>query len=99
MARFDLYARPEASGFLLDCQAELLCDLNTRLVVPLLPAAEAPRPASRLNPTFEVEGLAVVMVTQFAAAIPARELRTRMGSLANRQEEILNALDVLISGV
>lgn len=99
MARFDVYARSGQRGFLLDCQADLLSDLNTRFVVPLLLATEAPRPAKQLNPLFEVQGTAVVMVTQFAAAIPVRELGEHAGSLAGRQEQILNALDMLISGV
>ena len=98
MARFDVYARPGSPGFLLDCQAELLSDLNTRFVVPLLPEAAAPRPAAQLNPVFEIGGLEVVMVTQFAAAISARELGEPVGTLAGRQREILNALDMLISG-
>lgn len=99
MARFDVHSRPDGRpGFLLDCQADLLGDLNTRFVVPLLPEAEAPRPASRLNPLFEIGGKRVVMVTQFAAAIPARELGERAGSLAERQDDVLNALDMLISG-
>lgn len=73
MAKFDVHARHGGPGYLLDCQADLLCDLNTRFVVPLLPAEEAPRPAGRLNPVFEVRGQRVIMVTQFASAVLARE--------------------------
>lgn len=98
MARFDVYARRGAAGFLLDCQADLLSELNTRLVVPLLPEAAAPRPAARLNPLFSVRGEKVVMVTQFAAAIPVRELGERVGSLLSEQDAIGNALDMLICG-
>lgn len=98
MAKFDVYARQGASGFLLDCQADLLSELNTRLVVPLLPEQHAPKPAGRLNPIFEVRGQRVVMVTQFAAAIPVRELGEHAGSLLPEQDAIGNALDMLISG-
>ena len=98
MARFDVYARHGQSGFLLDCQADLLGELNTRLVVPLLPEATAPRPARRLNPIFEIGGERLVMVTQFASAIPVRELGTLLGSLTAREHEIGNALDMLING-
>ena len=42
MARFDVYRNPEGSGYLLDVQADLLSDLNTRVVVPLIPAELAP---------------------------------------------------------
>ena len=97
MAKFDVYARPGA-GLLLDCQADLLSDLNTRFVVPLLPEAEAPRPAGRLNPVFMIEGERVVMATQYASPVATRELGAKVASLASEQDEIGNALDMLISG-
>lgn len=97
-ARFDVYARRGEGGFLLDCQADLLSDLNTRFVVPLLSEADAPRPATRLNPIFEIGGTRTVMVTQYASAIPVRELGELVASLAAREHEIVNALDMLIVG-
>lgn len=98
MAKFEVYARRDGPGFLLDCQADLIGDLNTRFVVPLLPEAEAPRPAARLNPLLDVQGQRVVMVTQFAAAVPSKELGDPVGSLLAEQDPIGNALDMLISG-
>ena len=52
MAKFDVYRQKLGGCHVLDCQADLLSDLNTRLVVPLLPIGEAPKPAIRLNPIF-----------------------------------------------
>jgi len=98
MAKYDVFARRGAAGFLLDCQADLLTDLNTRFVVPLLPEADAPRPARRLNPVFDIGRDRYVMVTQYASAIPARELGERVLSLDERADEIGNALDMLIVG-
>ncbi|MFN7399153.1 MAG: CcdB family protein [Sandaracinobacter sp.] len=100
MARFDLFARADSGlGYLLDCQADLLAHLNTRLVVPVLPVDDAPKPARGLNPLFEIDGTAHVMVTQFAAAVLVTELGGRVVSLAERDTEIGSALDLLISGV
>jgi toxin CcdB len=98
MARFDVYAAPEDDGFLLDTQANLLSRLSTRVVVPLLPMDRAPAPADRLNPRFEVNGLSVVMATQFMAALPASELREPVASLEHRREEVLAAIDFLHQG-
>jgi toxin CcdB len=98
MAKFDVYRRGDGPGYLLDCQADLLDGLNTRLVVPLLPPEDAPKPAARLNPLLEIEGRAVVMVTQFAAAVLVRELGEQAGSLLEEQDAIGLALDMLISG-
>jgi toxin CcdB len=98
MAKFDVYPMSQGGGYLLDCQADLLNDLNTRLVVPLLPSDAAPKPAARLNPVFEIRGEPHVMVTQFAAAVPVSELSTRTMSLAEHDLAIGNALDMLVSG-
>jgi toxin CcdB len=99
MAKFDVLRRRSGAGYLLDCQADLLGQLNTRFVVPLLPAESAPRPAARLNPTFELESQPHVMMTQLAAAVLVAELGEKVGSLIDRDVEISNALDILISGV
>jgi toxin CcdB len=98
MAKFDVYRLGGDGAYVLDCQADLLRDLNTRLVVPLLPLEEAPAPASRLNPIFEARGKRLVMMTQFAATVPVSELKTPLLSLDDQAIAIGNALDVLISG-
>lgn len=98
MAKFDVY-RGRADGvLLLDCQADLLDDLSTRLVVPLLVEQDAPRPAARLNPVFELNEQRYVMVTQFAAAILVRDLGERIVSLISEQDRVNLALDMLITG-
>lgn len=97
MARFDVHPGAEGLGYLLDCQADLLRHLDTRVVVPLIPAEGLPR-ASRLNPVFEVEGKAVVMSTQLIFAIPVRHLEGRITSLSREHVAIVNALDMLITG-
>ena len=99
MARFDLYERPGAPGYLLDLQSDLLGGLNTRVVAPLLPIAEAPRPAARLNPIFEIDGQRYVMLTQFMAAIPRAELQRRTGSLAHAHDAVMHAVEVAFTGV
>ena len=52
MARFDVHRRRDAAGYLLDCQADLLSDLTTRFVVPLLPLHAAPRRQIGSTPCF-----------------------------------------------
>lgn len=99
MARFDVYENCFGPGLLLDCQADLLSHLNTRLVAPLLPPEEAPRPALRLNPAFDVGGRRYLMVTQYAGAVELRELGAKVASLADQGREIMMALDFLLTGV
>ena len=99
MAQFDVHANPNGPGLLLDCQSDLLSDLETRLVIPLLPPEVAPKPCGRLNPAFDIRGERFVMVTQYGAALELRELGLKLASLADRHIEIVGALDVLITGV
>ena len=86
-------------GLVIDCQANLLGHLNTRFVVPLIKREQAPAAAGRFNPLFAIGGVEHVMVTQFASAVERRELSGAVTSLADRSFEILDALDVLVSGV
>ena len=97
MARFDVHVGARGKGYLLDCQTDLLSHLETRVVVPLLPAKGLPA-ATRLNPVFEIEASPVVMSTQLIFAIPVEHLGRRVASLAKEHLTILNALDMLISG-
>lgn len=99
MARFDAWPNPGGAGFLLDVQADLVRDLNTRVVVPLMPKAAAPLPAARLNPVFVLDGEAHVMATQFLSAVPTSLLRGTPVALAAEAEAITAALDFLLTGV
>lgn len=96
MARFDVHRRLDGSGYLLDLQANILRDLNTRFVAPLLPPNEAPRPAERLNPVFTFEGQPHIMVTQFAGAVRVSDLGPCVGNLLSEDTTIVAALDMLI---
>ncbi|MFH7326769.1 CcdB family protein [Desulfurivibrio sp. C05AmB] len=98
MARFDVCKNPDGEGFLLDIQADLLSHLNSRVVVPLLPAAIAPQPARILNPCFTIAGESLVMSTQFMAAVPANILRTPIASLQAERDAIVAAVDFLMQG-
>lgn len=98
MARFSVYRNPDATGFLLDVQANILDHLNTRVVVPLMPLSIAPTPAKGLNPVFNVTGEPMVMVTQFMAAVPTSLLKFPESSLELSRNEITAALDFLLQG-
>lgn len=98
MAKHDVYSNPDGAGFLLDVQTDLLDGLNTSVVVPLMPRGDAPVSADRLNPSFQIEGAEVVMVTQFLAAVPASILSTPIANLSNQFSDITNALDMVFQG-
>lgn len=98
MARFDVYRNPEGDGYLLDVQANLLTHLNTRIVVPLMLPAGAPKPAKGLNPEFMIGDTAVVMITQFLSAVPTSMLKEPVATLDQHHTKIVDAIDLALQG-
>ena len=104
MAQFDVYINPNPDTrklipYLLDIQADLLDTLSTRVVVPLILAEEMGQAAKQLNPQFKIKGTAVVMSTAELAGIANRSLGDKVASLKNKRDEIIAALDLLITGI
>lgn len=79
-------------------QADLFQAIETRVVVPLLPVDRTPPPMQRLNPVLNVEGEAVVMITQNLAAVPRRELGEVRPNMSEQADAIREALDMLFIG-
>ena len=98
MAKYDVYAGLDGAGLLLDVQADLLDRLNTRVVVPLMPLQDAPKPAKRLNPVFAIDGSEYAMVTQFLSAVPRSVLREPVANLRDEFAAITDAIDMLTQG-
>ena len=99
MARFDVHE--VRGGLALDCQSDRLSQLPTRFVVPLEPANPVLIIDHWLNPTFTIREQPMVLVTQLAGTIPARELGGWVASLAADREQltIQRALDTLLTDV
>jgi toxin CcdB len=100
MARFDVYANPEAAErkhtpYFLDVQNDYIDELATRVMVPLRREAMfGPRPR-KLNPLLAFAADAVVLDTAALGAVPLSELRKPVGHLRDARVEILEALDTL----
>ena len=97
MARFDVLQLKDGA-LVLDCQADVLSDLRTRFVVPLFPAAASRFVADRLNPVLHLPGGEYVMGTQGAGTIEVREIERTTVSLVEAESQIMNALDMLLTG-
>jgi toxin CcdB len=81
----------------IDCQADLLAQLQSRFVIPLMSPDHGPQRAARLNPLFNVEGVKMAMYTQYAGAMQKNELGPIVASLNDHDTEILAAIDMLIT--
>ncbi|BBO84557.1 CcdB family protein [Desulfosarcina ovata] len=103
MAQFDVYENPNAETnqtvpYLLDIQSDLLDNLATRVVVPLVDAGIAGKPILHLTPRFHVENTRVVMSTAELAGISTGALGKKIGSLKDQRDKIIAAVDFLITG-
>jgi toxin CcdB len=80
-------------------QSELLDGLDARVVAPLARTGGVEgRAAERLNPSFEVGGERVVMLTQMIGAAPLAS-PVQVGSLEAERERIVATIDLLSSGI
>lgn len=96
MGRLDLH-RP-AGLLVLDVQSNLIPNVGTRLVVPLLGVDDVPRAMKRLHPIFAIDGRDYVMATHLMGAVPASELGPSVGSLDQHHDAIMAALDMIFLG-
>ena len=86
---------------LLDVQSDLLEELRTRVVIPLAPASTATKRTTlrTLTPLCIVESKEYLVVTPQLAGIAAKELGPAIADLSLDRQAILDALDMLITGI
>ena len=105
MSQFTVYRNTNpttkaAIPFLLNVQSDLIKDLGTRVAVPLYPvAAMNGKAIHTLTPTFEIEGKQYVMMTPQLAGISKKLLGASVADLSTKRDEIISALDLLITGI
>ncbi|HEY1932485.1 MAG TPA: CcdB family protein [Acetobacteraceae bacterium] len=91
MTRLDVDPSPGRStrGYVPEVQVDLLADLTTRTVVPLLPEADVRVALRDLNPVFAIDGKCCVTLMEAIATVPRRELRSSTGSLLQHHAVVL----------
>lgn len=105
MSQFSVHQNPNPSTgaampFLLDVQSDLLEDLGTRVVVPLCAAAGMKgKLIKTLTPVFEIEHEQYAMLTPQLAGISKQHMGAKIADLSPRRDEIIAALDLLITGI
>lgn len=105
MAQFDVHRNGNPGSadefpLLLDVQADLHDGLRTRLVVPLARLDRKSGPIIKdLMPLLTVAGVEYAMITPQAAGIATRLLGERVDNLSARRQDIIAALDLLLTGL
>ena len=100
MAQFDVYENinektKEQIPFLLDIQNDILKNVSSRVVIPLVISKEA---TDFLNPKFVITEIDVILSTAELASIPMEILGNKVCSLKDKREEIIGAVDFLVTG-
>lgn len=104
MACLDVYPNPDPRTktvipFVVDVQSDLLDSLPGCVVIPLARAdALETQPILRLNPTFNIDGISLIALTQDLAPVPRRMLKHPVTNLTTRRDDIVTALDFLFTG-
>lgn len=101
LARFDIYKfNNSRASLVVEVQADLLEDLNTVVIVPLIPTTEYTTSLfKRLTPILTIKNKDYVLATTDIATVKRQSLEHHYGNIANEHYyEITNALDFLFHG-
>jgi toxin CcdB len=105
MSQFTLYENlnhdsKETYPYFIDIQNDLLNSLNTRLVTPLTPLNFlGEKSIGNLCPITNVDGNSFVLLTHQMTNVPAVALQSPVGSLDHLRDEIVAAIDFLVTGI
>ena len=105
MAQFDVHRNKgplkESIPFVVVVQSSLFDRYRRRMVVPLVRRTAVPgqtgAAGSRMNPVFEVEGIAVVLHPLDMVSVALDQLGEHVASLAGHGQAIADALDELLT--
>lgn len=104
MAQFSVHENPNPRTkgdvpFLLDVQSDILSVLATRMVVPLYrPEVVNSKAMTRLTPVLKFQGRSLIAMIPEMAGIHQRDLGAIVGDLPAIRSEIVQAIDLLITG-
>lgn len=99
MARFDVYRFTDTTPLVVDIQAELFSELDSRVVVPLR-RVEASRREHlvRLKPVVRVEAAEYHLITTDIVSIPSMMLGEHIANIDDQRHIIVDAIDFLMQG-
>jgi toxin CcdB len=105
MSQFHLYKNADKATqrtypFLLDIQSNLLSELRTTVVIPLMPNRLAGNHTiSRLNPVIQFKNEKFIVMTQALAGIDRSVLGETAGDLSPHRSEVIAAIDFVLLGI
>lgn len=105
MAQFDVYPNPSKTSkahypYLVDVQSSLLTNLTTRIVVPLgKRSAFGSHTMRGLTPEITFDDQELLLLVPQIASVSQKHLKNPIGTLAHFREQIIEAIDLAITGI
>jgi len=104
MKQYDLYKNTDPDSqttypYFVDVQTGLLEDLNSRVVIPIAPALDAKEFPKNLCPTVEINNKQFALLTHQITTVSSSFLESKEGSLLLNRDNIISALDFLLTGI
>ncbi len=105
MAQFDVYkntnnATMSTYPYLVDIQSDLLSELRTTVVIPLISRSNHPgSQLETLHPEFKILGKKYIALTTLIAGIDRKALGDCITSFSDNRDDIISAIDLLVTGI
>ena len=105
MSQFSLYKNQDKRSkntypYFVDVQNSLFSDLNSRMVIPFASHETLRKTdAGNLCPVILIHGSKYVLLTHQMTSVPTSKLQHEEMSLEDYRYEILDAIDMLITGI
>lgn len=105
MEQFDLYVNTDQDTnkiypYFVDIQNELLDTLNSRVVIPLTPILKSDKSYPKnLCPVIEIKNKKFALLTHQLTSVSVSFLKEKEISLAASRDDILAAIDFLVTGI
>lgn len=105
MPQFTVHRNPNPETravypYLLDGQSDLVAGLGGRVVVPLcLGSSMKGKLIRTLMRVFEIDGRQYVMLTPQLSGVSKKQVGPKVADLAHHRDEIIAAMDLLITGI
>ncbi len=105
MEQFDVYMNTDKDTnktypYFVDIQNSLLDTLNSRVVIPLTPANKSDKNyPQNLCPIIKIENKNYALLTHQLTSVATSFLKKKKGSLSSSRDEIVGAIDFLVTGI
>jgi len=103
--QFTIYINPDKASkksypYFIDVQSNLLDALNSRVVIPLTPIENASKNyPTNLCPTIKIKNKGYALLTHQITSAPRSILKKAIGSAESSRNDIVSALDFVVTGI